>query len=500
MNAVRLCAKAHKPGGLCHANNRPPLVQLLTIALFVALHVHDLYGDPQDTSSAMPFGRFALAMVGMVVVLSGAFHGVAWVCGRRMDRRGEFGAVAFADRFMLSVRVVGVGLLVYALLELGWLRAVRLALGDWVLLDEFVAISPALALFVLNWWSMEPVERRVREALLWRELHEGAPVHPPLSRCASVWHHTRHSLLLMLVPLSAIWSWEELVVFGSQWLGLVRGNRAVAWWGNWGADAARWIGVLLIFLLTPAVLRLVWSTVRISEGDMRDQALAVAAKYRVRVIGPLLWRTHGSVVNAAILGLFYPLRYMLFTDALLERLSREEVEGVIAHEIAHVKLRHMIWLALSILASSILLGWVLTAVDAARVVPTWVIETWGAGASLAATLLVFGWVSRRFEWQADAFAVRHMSGDAEVVTAQAVTTMQQALRQVAVLNGIPIRRFTFRHGSIAERQQRLGSLTGAPVHCLPIDSQVWWVKMGALAVLGLTAAVYAVFAVTALVA
>jgi hypothetical protein len=62
------------------------------------------------------------------------------------------------------------------------------------------------------------------------------------------------------------------------------------------------------------------------------------------------------------------------------------------------------------------------------------------------------------------------------VTAESVAAMNAALAAVADLNGVPINRFTWRHGTIAERQRHLESLVGLPLQSLAIDRTVRWIK------------------------
>jgi len=50
--------------------------------------------------------------------------------------------------------------------------------------------------------------------------------------------------------------------------------------------------------------------------------------------------------------------------------------------------------------------------------------------------------------------------------------MSGALARVARLNGMPQTKFTWRHGSIATRRQKLEALVGQPVGALPIDRRV----------------------------
>jgi hypothetical protein len=55
--------------------------------------------------------------------------------------------------------------------------------------------------------------------------------------------------------------------------------------------------------------------------------------------------------------------------------------------------------------------------------------------------------------------------------------MASALQAVADLNGIAANQFSWRHGSIRQRQERLLSLVDVPVAAAPIDKQVRIIKV-----------------------
>jgi STE24 endopeptidase len=242
--------------------------------------------------------------------------------------------------------------------------------------------------------------------------------------------------------------------------------------------------------------------VRLAPGAMRDRLIQMCRSQGVSVRDLLVWRTHGSMSNGAVVGVLGPLRYILLTDALLDSLSEREVEAVMAHEIAHVRHRHMIWLALAMLASvGVFASVAATVAEVAGLgsarggdVTLW--EWLIAGAAFAAGLTAFGFVSRRFEWQSDAFAVQHLSGARRrrepgeaaapiaVVAPAAIVAMVGALESVARLNHIPVRKFSWRHGSIASRIERLRGLGGRRTDELPIDRAVRVIKAVTLVVVG----------------
>ena len=437
------------------------------------MHVHDGFGLGGAAGSD---GAAALTVFGSLLLLWGIYHVFALLAGRRMDRAGSLSAAWATERLATWVLAAGASIVVYATLVLGWLDAARNLVGDLVLVDELLAASPFILLVLATWWSGYPITRRLKEALIWRHLHEGVPLHPPPTRAQHVISQARFHLLSVLTPMSLLTAWEEVVLRVPAWAGWEAPPR---WWLTLEAPIS-WAGIVLIISMVPALLRRVWDTTELEEGSIREQSLDVCRRYGVKVRGPFLWRTHGTMLNGAILGLFYPFRYMLFTDALLERLTRQELEGVIAHEVAHVYERHMVWLGVLVLASVLAAGWI--GAGAAYVfAPALSVDAmWPAILALGGTVLVFGWVSRRFEWQADAFAVRHLTPSAEpaqAVTAEAAASMVATLQAVADLNGIRTERFTFRHGSIEQRQRRILALVGRPVARLPIDRQVKILKL-----------------------
>ncbi|MCE7973582.1 MAG: hypothetical protein DYG92_04540 [Leptolyngbya sp. PLA1] len=461
---------------------------MLVIAVFITMHLREAVAG--DVAPGDPHAAWPLALLPVLWLI---VHGTSTLSGRTLDRTGNLAAFALSDRVTSASRLLAAGAVGYSILFLGWLETVRDSIGNWVLLDELAAISPLLLFLTLTWASTYSLERRVKEAVMLRALDEGWPMHPPLGRAGFVWSHFRHEVLLSLLPLSLINAWEELVPAGARVLGLAGtgGDAPSGWWAA-AEGPVTWLGVLACLVVAPALMCIAWDTVPIDTGTTHERVRRVITRYRVRVRGPLLWRTHGSMLNGAVIGLLWPFRYLLFTDALIERLSGPQFEGVVAHEVAHVRLRHVPWMGAGVVACVVLLG---AAADfAARAVPE--IQTAHATlpltlATLGLTLLVFGWISRRFEWQADAFAARHLSStlpsDSDgtaVITPEAIMAMSSALGAVADLNGLPRRRFDFRHGSVAERQRRLTDLEGRRHASLPIDRTVWRIKLATAAVLG----------------
>jgi len=124
--------------------------------------------------------------------------------------------------------------------------------------------------------------------------------------------------------------------------------------------------------------------------------------------------------NAYFTGLGSHKRIVFF-DTLLEGLSAEEVEAVLAHEVGHFKRKHiqkrLIWMGLMTLASLALLGWLME--------QSWFYTGLGVEASstymalllfmLAMPVFTFflnpllAWSSRKHEFEADDFAAEQAS-------------------------------------------------------------------------------------------
>ena len=469
-------------------------MQVLLIVLVLGLFLHDaVVVDPVAPSAWIVL---AVLLPKAVVAL------VYWIACRLALRAIGGGGTATAlrrlERFTVLFRVAILAMYVADLSggALVWLRA---TVGDPVLIDEALVLLPTLFLLAFGWWAYYPIDRRLREAELIRRADSGLPVYPIWSRGRYLATHLRHEVALILLPLLLILAWAEAA------------NRFVpATWDFQGLQALPVIvfaGSGLIFLLSPMVIRYVWSTEPMPPGSVRDRLMAMCQLHRVGVRDVLLWRTAesgGGMINAAVMGLIAPLRYILLTDALLDQVREEHVEAVMAHELAHVRRHHMFWLlaaalaalggaelivrALLMTAGERWLAWDLPGSamllrDTSMLVVTTVF-------ALGVWVIVFGWVSRRAERQADAFAVRHvaMRHGLDRIDGTSAATMIGALQMVARLNRLATTRHNWRHGSIAWRQAYLRTLVDRPVDDLPIDRVMWRIKAATIVVLAIVIA------------
>lgn len=455
------------------------------------------WSDGLFPAATAPWARAAVFLCPFLAIAVAAWS-VVRLCVRRLDRTGRVGAVRLSARTIAAARLAALLWHLISVFVVGSLGLVRALVGDLVILDELLAAAPALAVLLWTYRLSHPIERRVRDAMLIRALDEGRPVYAFPTPWRFVLSTARNNLAIMFVPLVLILTWSDALdrlLPLIDWPGLTADAPDFVRAG--GPAAFRLAGSIAVFALVPPLMTRVWDTVPIPEGELRWGLERLAREHRVRLRRFLIWRTGGSMLNGAVIGLLPRLRYIVLTDSLLENLTEPEVEAVAAHEVAHVRKHHMIWLALAVLGSALLfgegaalglyrLGW-----------PDAVVSWSSAVVALVSVLLVLGVVSRRFEWQADAFAARHLSmadtsepriGPDRAVTDSGARAMSSALARVARLNGMPEKRFTWRHGSIATRRKRLTALVGAPVGRMPIDRRVRTMK--ALILIGFAGGVW----------
>lgn len=484
------------------------VLQLWVIALLATVYLHDQLVEGlhrHAPAEPLEWWRVVAALLPFVAI-SAATQLVCWASGKEMDRRGSLRAVRTADRMLAVSKLAAVMTHVLNVFVLGWVGQVRAVVGDTIMMDELLAVSPALLTFIAGWWSYHPIEQRIRRASLIRVLEEGRPAYPEQSRGQFVWSNIRHQVLFVLVPVGLMGCWSESATRVLAWMmrhqyssGIV--GRVGRWFAHDpAAEAARFgiqlIGIAAVFLFAPALMRLVWDAVPLGPGPLRDRLMRICDRAGVRVRELLVWRTYGTMINGAAMGLIAPLRYILLTDALLDHLPGRQVESVMAHEVGHAKHHHIPWLVLGLMGAMGLIG-VGIAIGLMVVGVTTAFVWRGQPSTFAAAfefaqvgampiVLIlgfasFGWISRRFEWQADAFAAKELSRDepeTKVVTQEAVDAMCGALGAVSHLGHADPRKWSFRHGSIDARQRRLLALVGVPLDRLPIDRLVGWIKGG----------------------
>jgi STE24 endopeptidase len=265
-------------------------------------------------------------------------------------------------------------------------------------------------------------------------------------------------------------------------LGLVLGGAVTAGvlWIMATAGPAWWLVGWLAWLAFSLLVTWAWPTLiaplfnRFSpledpELRRRIDALLERCAFRARAIFVMDGSRRSAHGNAYFTGLG-PEKRIVFFDTLLQSLTPPQVEAVLAHELAHCKLRHipqrLVVGAAASLAGFALLGWLARqdAFYAALGVP--VASDSSALLLFLLVVPVFTWVvapataawSRRHEFQADAFAARH--SDARALAAALVTMYKD---NASTLTPDPLHSaFHDSHPPPAARIERLRTLAATP--------------------------------------
>jgi len=450
-------------------------------------------GGPGWITAVAGLGYVALgglaASVGAAVTARAVRNAPGPVPPRVLKRQNLFG-------LFLNVYLVG-GLA--AALTLGYGRWVGFTLGlaRAPLVGMLAAIAPFVAALLLVWMCGYPAYRAVRRRMA------AAAVEPPViwTRAQYVAYNARHHLLFVLVPVSLIVLLQDLL---GLYLGPVLPQTAL---GAALLTATMIAAALSVFVVAPAMIVRIWRTRPLPDGPLRRGLERMAERMGLRFREILVWRTEGAIANAAVMGLVPRVRYVLLSDALLDRMDDAEVRAIFGHEAGHAASHHILHAMVFVISAvtlCMLAGMLLAD-----------LLSWGewAYAVLPVVLVVavagvgFGMLSRRFERQSDvigAWAVGadiepeppSVCGDADAVRPEGAALFARALQRIAALNGIPPRQRNWRHGSIADRISYILWLGATRGSRGTIDAAVRRIKRGlwVLLAVAVAAAVWAEFA------
>ena len=202
--------------------------------------------------------------------------------------------------------------------------------------------------------------------------------------------------------------------------------------------------IISAYIFAPLLMQFLWKTEPLAVDSVLKEKLdrltrQSGIKYREVVV----WQTGSLLIaNAAVAGTLPWNRRIFLTDALLEYFTDEEIETVVAHELGHIRYRHIPTYMLFSLFY--LLNYPFFYVLVEEPLLTYLGESQSL-LSVVSTLcslvflivyfiVIFRYLSRRCEHQADLYAVR---------LTEKPEAFKDALVKLAVLNSVPksIRRF-----------------------------------------------------------
>ena len=364
--------------------------------------------------------------------------------------------------------------------------------GNYPLVEFVIVLLPLVAAIVLVWILDYPFNRAVRYSYIRKNdasKHLNAPELKGLVQTLSQYLglNFRIHLLFVAVPVCFIIFWFDCVdLYLEPYL-----------------SETEEMFILLsicavVFIFSPIVLIRIWKTSPLPASNLRIYLEEMCCSAGVKYRQILQWHSGGTIANAAVIGMLKQLRYLLITDKLIDTMHPREIEAVFAHEIAHIKNRHL--LHLGILSFVIVITCAILST-----LGTWLIYQNHSAANFlrdinvsdsifaAVTTVLFvlilwykivGAVSRLFERQADVFGAWMIGFDqlkvnynSNEITREGAYTFADALIKLCDLNNHSVSRKNWRHGSIFDRTEYIHSLADNMQGKAIVDRKVKMVKI-----------------------
>jgi Zn-dependent protease with chaperone function len=222
----------------------------------------------------------------------------------------------------------------------------------------------------------------------------------------------------------------------------------------------------LIFLIAvavvgPAMIQKIWRCKPLESGEHRKRIESLCRKAGLAYADILYWPIFGGkMITAGVMGLIQKFRYILVTPSLLQLLEPEEIDAVIAHEIGHVKRKHLVFYLLFLvgymLLSYVTFDMILFGIIYAEPVYWFINKTgfeqttvFSALFSLVIIIVfliyfrfIFGFYMRNFERQADIYVFTLFDSAKPLIS---------TLEKIVTTSGQSADRPNWHHFSIQER-------------------------------------------------
>ncbi|MBU2488234.1 MAG: M48 family metalloprotease [Proteobacteria bacterium] len=359
----------------------------------------------------------------------------------RLDKSIAMGRVSnpFAahDRAVARQQILAIvlsGLYLYVLDLKSWLSLV-FPLGDVPTLGALVFMG----LFVIHL------------AVVWRFAHQPyRHFHPsPVSRTIYV-----RSNLQLSLPMLLPWLGISLALDLFWLLPFPRAHHFLE--TLWGQAVFLLVFLVPVIIFTPALVPRFWNCRPLPPGPVRERMEAMTRRADISFREILLWPLFGgNMITAGVMGLVARFRYILVTNGLLQMATPQELDAVLAHEIGHVKRRHLLWYAVFFFGFFLLL---MALLQPWPYFAFWVgISFPGAGFANESGLLsvlfliasfvlyfryVFGYFMRNFEREADLYVFELLDNPVPLIT---------CLQKISAMSGRPLEEKNWHHFGIGER-------------------------------------------------
>lgn len=226
------------------------------------------------------------------------------------------------------------------------------------------------------------------------------------------------------------------------------------------------VAYFLVFLFAvaivgPAMIQKFWRCKPLETGYYRRRIENLCQKAGLEYANILyLPIIGGRMITAGVMGLIKKFRYILVTDALLQLLEPEEIDAVIAHEIGHIKKKHLLfylvffvgYMLVSFATFDLLIYFILFAEPIYSFINSTGLDQATVTSSIFSLIIIlifliyfryiFGYFMRNFERQADTYVYALFDSAQPLIS---------TLEKIAVTSGQPRDKPNWHHFSIKKR-------------------------------------------------
>ena len=217
----------------------------------------------------------------------------------------------------------------------------------------------------------------------------------------------------------------------------------------------------LVAIAGPVMIKTFWRCTPMDRTPQRERIEHLCRRAGMAYADILYWPLFGGkMITAGVMGLIKRFRYILVTPSLLSLLAPAEIDAVIAHEIGHIKKKHLLFYLL-FFAGYLVLAYVTFDVILYAMIfaePIWrLIQRAGAAPGTVTSIVfsaliicvflvyfrfVFGFFMRNFERQADGYVFTLFDSAAPLIS---------TFHKIALTSGQSADRPNWHHFSIRER-------------------------------------------------
>jgi Zn-dependent protease with chaperone function len=219
--------------------------------------------------------------------------------------------------------------------------------------------------------------------------------------------------------------------------------------------------LVAIAIVGPLIIQRFWRCEPLETGYYRQRIENLCQRAGMEYANILYWPIFGGkMITAGVMGLIKKFRYILVTNALLRFLEPDEIDAVIAHEIGHIKQKHLMfyliffmgYMLVSFTSFDLLLYSILFAEPIYDFIQnTGLSQTTVVSSIFSFSIIVifviyfryiFGYFMRNFERQADTYVFTLFDSAGPLIS---------TLEKIAVTSGQPQDKPNWHHFSIKKR-------------------------------------------------